>query len=367
MAASVCFLVPNLGNMGGSVRVAVQLANALSKDREVSIVSCMHYDKPAFSVDPSVACFDAAIGSGRIREMVARARKALPPLLKKSGCELVFGIGTYETLMAIQPCRSLKIPLVFCDHGALINQWDDKQMRMVRLLCALFSKRTVTLTSRSLEDYARLLHIPRRKLQCIPNAIPAQIADAPHCYNAESKRLLWAGRLDKEKGVDHLISIAAKVLPQHSDWKWDVYGETVMAGSGFDVHAAIKEAGLESQLILKGRVDNMFDLYDSYAICTLTSYREGLPLVLLEGMGCGLPLISFDVNTGPADIIKEGKNGYLIPCYDIDAYARRLSEMMGNASMRSRMSQESLQAARDFSETGIVSSWEELVNSILGS
>ena len=138
-----------------------------------------------------------------------------------------------------------------------------------------------------------------------------------------------------------------------------------MAGSGFDVHAAIKEAGLESQLILKGRVDNMFDLYDSYAICTLTSYREGLPLVLLEGMGCGLPLISFDVNTGPADIIKEGKNGYLIPCYDIDAYARRLSEMMGDTSLRIDMSAESRTAACAFGEKEIVAAWKSLIDIVV--
>ncbi len=363
MAPSVCFLVPNLGNMGGSVRVAVSLANALAAERDVSIVSCMHYDEPAFPVDSRIRCFDANVGPGRIREMVSRAKAVLPAVLRESGCQVVFGIGTYETLMAIAPCRSLRIPLIFCDHGALINQWDDKQMRMVRLLCALFSRNTVTLTQRSLEDYARLLHIPRKRLQCIPNAIPARIMDAPHAYDAASKKLLWAGRLDKEKGVDHLVAIAAKVLPQHPDWVWDVYGETVMTDGGFDVHAAIEEAGIGSQLVLKGRVDNMFDLYDGYAVCTLTSYREGLPLVLLEGMGCGLPLISFDVNTGPSDIISEGENGYLIPCYDVDAYARTLSAMMDDADLRVRMGLASLSSARRFGEAEIVDCWRALADS----
>lgn len=366
MAAPVCFLVPNLGNMGGSVRVAVQLANALSEDRDVSIVSCMHYDAPAFPVDSRIRCFDASIGQGRIREMVARAKTVLPPVIEQTGCKLVFGIGTYETLMAIKPCRSLGVPLVFCDHGALINQWDDKQMRMVRLLCALFSRKTVTLTQRSLEDYARLLHIPRKRLQCIPNAIPAQITDAPHAYDASSKKLLWAGRLDKEKGVDHLVAIAAKVLPRHPDWVWDVFGETVMTDGGFDVHAAIEEAGIGSQLVLRGRVDNMFELYDRYAICTLTSYREGLPLVLLEGMGCGLPLISFDVSTGPSDIIEDGVNGRLVTCYDVDEYAEKLSAMMGDAALLQRMSNASLAAAGRFSEVEVVEAWRALADSIAG-
>ncbi len=411
MAAPVCFLVPNLGNMGGSVRVAVQLANALSEDRDVSIVSCMHYDAPAFPVDSRIRCFDASIGQGRIREMVARAKTILPPIIEQTGCKLVFGIGTYETLMAVKPCRSLGIPLVFCDHGALINQWDDKQMRMVRLLCALFSKKTVTLTQRSLEDYARLLHIPRKRLQCIPNAIPkqmrmvrllcalfskktvtltqrsledyarllhiprkrlqcipnaipAQITDVPHAYDASAKKLLWAGRLDKEKGVDHLVAIAAKVLPRHPDWVWDVFGETVMTDGGFDVRAAIEEAGIGSQLVLRGRVDNMFELYDRYAICTLTSYREGLPLVLLEGMGCGLPLISFDVNTGPSDIIEDGVNGRLVSCYDVDEYADKLSAMMGDAALLQRMSDASLAAAGRFSEVEVVQAWRALADSI---
>ena len=53
----------------------------------------------------------------------------------------------------------------------------------------------------------------------------------------------------------------------------------------------------------------------------LPSYREGLPLVLLEAAACGLPMISFDIATGPNEIIRDKINGSLIPPYDCEKMA----------------------------------------------
>lgn len=363
-AGSVCFLVPGLGSMGGSVRVAVQLANRLSERFSVSIVSCAPFDEPAFSVDNDIALRSLGIEGGRIRERVRAARKPLSSLLREMRPRVLFGIGTYETLMAIVPCRNEHVKLVFCDHGALMNQWSDKQMRAVRFLDSHLSARTVTLTRRSLEDYHKRLCVPRRKLSCIPNWIPCELAGREHVYHTDSKKIIWAGRLDKEKGVDHLLDIAERVLPAHPDWTWDVYGERVMDDDGIDVDGRIVRSGLSGKLRLMGRVDNLYDLYGEYAIGTLTSYREGLPLTLLEGKACGLPLISFDVTTGPSEIIEDGVDGYLVQPYDCEAYANLLEKMMNDGGLREEMSLHALRSVRAFDEEAIYGRWVKLIEEL---
>lgn len=362
----IAFIVPGLGNMGGSVRVAISLANRLAEYHDVFMVSVAPFDEPAFPLDGRVGTAALNLQGLRIREYVSQARQPLTALLKEQKIDLLFGIGTYETLMAVLPCRASGTKLVFCDHGALINQWDDKQMRAVRLLSALAAARTVTLTQQSREDYHRLLHIPRKRLQCIPNWIPDELLKAAHSYAADSKILLWAGRLDKEKGVDHLIAIASLLLPLYPDWTWEVCGQAVDTEVGFDIEQAIKDAGIEGQLLLQGRVDNIADYYARCAAFTLTSYREGLPLALLEGKACKLPLVSFDVNTGPRDLIEDGVDGFLVEPYDCEAYAAKLSVLMDSRDLRVRMSEASQEKIGAYSEEVILRAWLDLVESVLG-
>lgn len=361
---NVSFVVPGLGNMGGSVRVATQIANALADRYCVSMISCSPFEEPAFPLDEGIRTYSLEIDGGRLRERVFAAREPLNEILDAEDIDVLFGIGTYETLMAIIPCRKEGVELIFCDHGALANQWSDKQMRVVRFLDALFSTKTVVLTERSLSDYRNLLHASEKKTMRIPNWIPSELLEAEHTYNPNSKKLLWAGRLDVEKGVDHLVDIASRVLPQHPDWVWDVYGEVVMSTCGFDVEKEIESRGLGSQLRLLGKTDRLYELYDQYAVCTLTSYREGLPLTLLEGKACKLPLISFDVTTGPADIIENGVNGFLIKPYDCVEYANRLSDLMSDDSLRERMSRDSVIGLDTYSEERVLAQWVELIEEV---
>ena len=100
----------------------------------------------------------------------------------------------------------------------------------------------------------------------------------------------------EEKGYDLLVEVAKKVLPSHPEWEWHLYG----TGDTFDeIHQKVVEYNLTSQLIQKGNVKDVYKLYNEYAFLVLPSYREGLPLVLLEAKARGLPMVSFVVTSGP--------------------------------------------------------------------
>lgn len=364
----IAMIVPSLETIGGSVRVATSLANYFTcQGHAVTMISRAAYKRIQFDVDPSISCQTLGLDTTkRLRHMVSAAYRPLKRLFLQEKFDLVLGIGTYDTLLALLPARMSRTKLIFCDHGALINQFSDKKMRFISYVDMKFSAATVVLTRRSKEDYQTLLSAPPHKVWAIPNWISNELLNLAEQsdYEEAQKKILWCGRLDSEKGVDHLLDIAEKVLPYYPDWSWDVYGEPYLSGDLAAIQQDLRKRGLEGRLKLLGRCDDMYAQYQHYAVVSLTSYREGLPLVLLEGLAFLRPLISFDVQTGPSEIIDEGQNGYLVTCYDTQEYADKLRNLMDNETLRSAMSKAAAIKRLEFSETHIAHMWNALLAEI---
>lgn len=358
----VGIFLSSLQDMGGAIRVAVSLANRFCRDYDVTIIELTGHDRTAFVLDDRVNVVSLDSKELRLRGRIGEVREKMGQVLLARRFDVMLGIGVEETTAAVAPCRKRGVPLVFCDHGALVNQLDDKTTTLLRFICSRVCRKTVVLTSQTEQDYKRIFHLPKKRVCTISNWIPSALIESSAKSDVQSKRILWAGRLDSEKGIDHLFEIAKRVMPKHEDWVWDVYGESVLDGDGFDLGAAVAEAGLQDSVRLCGRYSDVMEVFPSYSIGTLTSYREGLPLFLLEGMAFGLPLISFDVDTGPRDLIEEGVNGYLVSCYDVEEYADRLEHLMASVEDRIGMSSASLEKAQDFSEEAIYLLWKNLLS-----
>ena len=84
-------------------------------------------------------------------------------------------------------------------------------------------------------------------------------------------------------------------------------------------------------------------------------------MILLEGMGNGLPLVSFDIATGPNEIIRQDGNGYLIPPFDKEKMVACISKLMDDPSLREEMSQKAKKDCANFSQDEIVKQWIDLL------
>lgn len=358
----VGIFVSSLQDMGGAIRVAVSLANRMVEDYDVTVFELTGHERTAFPCDGRIGIVSLHSREERIRGRVGEMKAKFADAFKDHPVDVMLGIGSEETAVAIMPCRKAGVALAYCDHGAIVNQLDSKSTTILRYLCARFCPMTVSLTEQNAKDYRERFRISPKRVVTIPNWIPRELLDTAKRCDVSAKRILWAGRLDREKGVDHLFEIAKRVLPDHPDWVWDVYGSAVLGTDDFDLAKAVDEAGLSSQVRLCGVYDDVRDVFPQYSIGTLTSYREGLPLFLLEGSAFGMPLVSFDVDTGPRDIIRDGESGRLVEPYDCDAFAAALSEMMDDGDMRARMSAAALERAEAFSEDSIYRLWRELID-----
>lgn len=97
------------------------------------------------------------------------------------------------------------------------------------------------------------------------------------------------------------------------------------------------------------------------SIYVMTSRSEGLPMCLLEAMEQGVGCVSFDIPTGPAEIIMEGKNGYLITPFDLEQMKEKISILIENEELRKHFSEQTSETVHRFDMDVIIQKWSELL------
>ena len=177
------------------------------------------------------------------------------------------------------------------------------------------------------------------KSEILYNPCPAV---KPSETDPESKYILSAGVLDKNKGYHDLITAFASVARQFPDWK------LCFAGSGEIDRARTlaAELGIASQVEFKGWVTGVAkdSLFRKASIFCLSSYAEGFPMAVLEAWAYALPVVATPVG-GLPDIVTDGKEALLFDPGDCAALAQRLERLMGDPVLRVRLGSESLRMA----------------------
>ena len=85
----------------------------------------------------------------------------------------------------------------------------------------------------------------------------------------------------------------------------------------------VSDLDLDESVIFDGIRKDMEQVYADSDVIILTSQYEGMPNALIEAIGCGIPVVSYDCPIGPSEIIEDGVNGFLIDQNDIDEFAKK--------------------------------------------
>lgn len=95
-------------------------------------------------------------------------------------------------------------------------------------------------------------------------------------------------------------------------------------------------------------------------LATSSAWGEGFPNVLGEAMACGLPAVSFDCETGPSDIIREGVNGFLVPpAAGVEGLSRAMETLMQDENKRQCMGRAAVDERQRFAPEHIMAEWDE--------
>ena len=362
--SKIGFITWDMTVLGGVNQVTVTLANEFSKEHEVHVISLVKGTGQAKPVlqEGVHDVFFVQEQECRGREVIKNGSKILKNYLKEHQVDVVFLMGFQVALPAILMMGGVKCKKVFCEHEALMSRWHERKITLVRYLAAVMSDKIVTLTEQNAIDYRRQFHFKTSKVDYIYNSIDEKILQKRNeQYDATSKIILSVGRVSAEKGYDMLVDVAKDVFGKHPDWKWYIYG----AGDEFDeIAKKISDNQLEDKLVLQGETKDVASVYKQGALFVLTSKREGLPLVLLEAKANHLPCISFDIVSGPKEIIRHQVDGVLIPPYEKKMMAEAICNLIEDEELRCKMARNCEEDIERFSIAQIMNKWNELLESL---
>ena len=356
----VCFVDFNMSVRGGVEQVTASLVNELVNSFDVHLISLCMMGEPEYVIDERVKFVPLLKEERRLSEMRKSLKSVLRNYFNDNKIDVAIIQGNYPGFIASTARFGTKTKLVFCDHGALMNQWERKDIVVIRLIAAFLCHKVITLTEQSKNDYIRKFFLSRKKVDCIYNWIDLDTSHS-HDYNYNSKRIISAGRFGKEKGFDMLVKAFAPVAERHPDWHLDIFGDGEMMET---VKELIAEYGISDNVHLMGMRKDLAERYKDYAMYVLPSYREGMPLVLLEAKVNRLPIVSFDILTGPREIVRDGIDGILVKPYDLQEMSDSMCKLIENEDMRKAYSDASQENLDKFSKETILHNWKNLIETI---
>lgn len=357
----------DLSAKGGIERVSVALANGLAKYYDVTIISLYRSEKKlSFVPDDKVnviylhndfeqSMYNRNLGgiSGLKFDflyIMRKLRQFKNINLNLSKDDVLFSCDIkMSVLLFLLANKSKIIAIEHFEHDV-----GNSVLRKIR--SKLYPKFSAVV-SQTLEDQSKYLKwLPRKKHKIIPNIVSFETFDKPK-NESKQKSVLAVGRLTYQKGFDLLLKAWAEA--DTHDWCLNIIGD----GEEYDnLNSLITELKISNTKIIPFQ-SNIQHFYYSAEIFVLSSRFEGLGMVLIEALSCGLACISFDCPAGPKSIITSD-NGLLVPAGDIQKLSQSISFLINNEDERKRLQIHSPVSVDKFKEPNVIAKWRELLNEI---
>lgn len=218
----------------------------------------------------------------------------------------------------------------------------------------------VALTDKQHDDIEQKLG-KQERLHVIPHANRVEPRFQTKNPADQARRIIIAARLSHAKQIDHSIKAMATVVKELPQTSLHIFGE----GNERPILAKlIHDLGLEKNVFLKGFSDNPIDEYLHADLSLFTSQCEGFGLSVLESLSQGCPVVSYDLQYGPSDMIVNGKNGYLVEKNNIDELAAKIILALSDGEALQKLSNVATKSVSKFDEKAFIQKWVELFNGI---
>lgn len=195
----------------------------------------------------------------------------------------------------------------------------------------------------------------------IPNisVIPNAALPMPLKSDCTAKRVIAVGRLDYQKGFDRLINVWELVKKNSASegWRLEIFGQ----GEWLDMlEDMIQSKGLSDSTKINVPTDEISKEYAGSSILAMTSHYEGFPMVMIEAMSAGLPVVTFDYKCGPRDIISDGIDSLIVPDGDLNAFADTLLQLMTDNERRRKIGRAATKVIDRYAEDTVMLQWTSL-------
>lgn len=363
-----------LGTMirGGAHRVACMQANELiERGFDVTLLLVIGSTSFPYKINEKVkvkyVMRPESLEFSTIKSKVKRKILAIPLMvrvLKNIQPDLIISHCQGTNREAIISAKFLKIPIIACEHTTYLLPY-GKFARLFAYIERHFlyklANKVTLLTSFDKENFYDN-HLANAIV--MPNPCPFEPSLRVLQRN-RGKSILAVGDLNRVfiKGWDNLIFIFSRVSKQFPEWTLQ------FAGNG-DVGKAYlqqlaKEHGVADKVKFLGTFSDVSTVMQDSSVFILTSRNEGFSMALAEAMSQGCACIAYDCKSGPADIITNNIDGFLVRDQSTDEMCKQLCVLLSDEEQRVSFSEQAVISSKRFSQNVIFDKWEDIINDII--
>jgi glycosyltransferase involved in cell wall biosynthesis len=347
---------------GGAERVASTLVNGwASAGDDVTVVT---FEPPAsdfYRIDPAVRriALETESRSKNWRDYFgnnARRVGLLRRAIRSSNAKVVLSLGDKTNVLTLLATIGCRVPVIVAEHN------DPRRHRIgaaaTALRRALYPRaRMVVVLTPGIASWAERVVRPG-SVRVIPNPVDTQFTKDRGIAEKSAKPTVVAiGRLVPQKGIDLLLPAFAQCVQRHPEWRLQIYGE---GSERENLRAIAKDLDILSAVEFNPPTKEPERVLRQSQLFVLSSRYEGFPMALLEAMACSVPVVSFDCQSGPSEMISHGVNGMLVPPGDVSALANAMSRLMGDEQLRRSLSSHAAQVTQRYGLSQVNAMWREL-------
>jgi glycosyltransferase involved in cell wall biosynthesis len=354
----LAFLLRDLGE-GGAERSALRLVNGLARDGQSVVLLLFAKKGPLLTaVAPEVEAVDL---KGSFFNLLTRLRSL----------RIDFLLPIYTSMRALLAKLVLRLPfhVILSQRNMFTLDRGPLQTRLRFLRCRLLypmASACVCISRGVAEEMRNLRLIEPEKIRVIYNPVvtdelSAQMeAPLDHpWFKGDVTTVLGVGRLGGQKDFATLIRAFGLLAPRYPKLRLLILGEGKQRTM---LEKILREGGLTDRVSLPGYASNPYPYMKRAALFVMTSRFEGFGNVVAEALACGCPVVSTDCKSGPAEILDNGKYGYLAKTGDVPDVARAMEEALKHPSP----GEELKKRAAFFSERRAVEEYERLFDDLAG-
>jgi len=247
-------------------------------------------------------------------------------------------------------------PLIITVHGMDINNFLGNFLMLKLIVFSLNLSNNIITVSKDLYEKIIQLGVDKDKIIILRNAIdikrfkPKKNKQIRKKFkiDPEDKLILFVGYLDKFKGIFEVVESFNILKSKYKNLKLMFVGK---GPKKMEIQKIVSKNKMEDDVIFTGQVKpkKIQDYYQAADFFVLPSYSEGggPPLVVLEAMGCGIPVVVSDVG-GIPEVLEDGKNCFLVPPQNIEILTEKLGKLIEDEELSKKFSIKSVELVRNY-------------------
>ena len=356
----------NCLGQGGAERVVTNLANQFAEVGYEVLVATEWQEENEYTLDERVKRVHVGLrpedeNKNRIAKFFLRV-KYLKEFLSEYKPEILIAFAHRANYRALMASRHTGIPTVISIRINPVGNYDAFSDKIqIRWLfpkaagCVFQTKEQKEFFKPYLQDNSRIIINPLN-----PKFIGVKRPEV------KEKSVVNHARIVDFKNHPMLVDAFLKVHENHPDYVLKIYGPDSGDGTKEIIDKKIADNHAEDFVFLMGSCNDIDKEIPKAEVYAYSSDYEGFPNSLLEAMAMGMPVVSTDCPPGgPAMIIRDGENGFLIPVGDSDALADRICRLIEDKELAERFGREAAKVSEIANVQTIFEQWRDYLESIL--